>query len=78
MHDRLDKPLDIFHKKTGGPETVEKFLLPSSGSVMKIVLQNIDLPPPIDLYTVTFNLDEEGLYNEYDPDWLKTLKNSVK
>lgn len=78
MHDKLDKHMGTFHKDIGGPEAVEKFLLPSSGTVMKIVLEDISLLPPVDLYILTFNLDEENLYNKYDPNWLKHLKNRVK
>lgn len=78
MHDKHDNPLGIFYEDKGGPEAVEKFLLPSSGSIMKVVLQNITLLPPVNLYILTFNINEKDLYNKYDPNWLKTLKNRVE
>jgi len=77
MHDKLDKPMGFFYNDTGGPEAVEKFLLPSSGSILKIVLKHTSLLPPVDLYILTFNLDEK-VSNKYDPDWLKHLKNRVE
>lgn len=78
LHDKLDIPMGIFYKDTGGPEAVEKFLLPSSGSEVKIVLQNVNLSPPVNLYTLLFNIDEKFLHKEYDPDWFKHLENRVK
>ena len=81
IHDMHDKQKDIFHKDIGGPAAVEKFLLASSSSMMRVVLHNINLLPPVNQYTLTFNIDGKNLrycHDLYDPDWFNHLKNKVK
>jgi len=62
----------------GSPETVDRRLLSPSTSVMRVILQNTNLPPPVSAYTLTFVAVDHARYPKRNPKWFEQLKNNVK
>jgi len=72
MHDNNDVSM-------GSPETVDRIILSPSTSVIRIVLQNMNLPDLIRSYTLTWIVGRDSdLYRINHPDWLENLKKGVK
>lgn len=69
---------DISDVYLGGPESVDRCFLSPSTSVMRVVLWNMSLPPPVSCYTLTFNINYElAKYPKNNPEWFEDLNNSV-
>jgi len=64
----------------GSPETVDRCLLSPSTSVMRVILRNINLPPSVSMYTLTFITDnhETAKYPKRNPEWFEHLKIGIK